>query len=403
MNSTVTQIAQIIAKRDDDDDCPTQSEYNGMLGLRVLSIFMVLISSSIGAFLPILTQRYSKNGVFSGETTKKVLRVAFFIARNFGSGVIFATAFIHLLDSGYEALTSPCLGGAFQEYPMAYAICMLSIFVIYLMEIISRHYVDRYVSRNGGPSQPSHTHGNFDFLMKDNSEEDHHSHANDTSIGAVHIHDDAADVENATDAHYHNHNNMDDEKDLENINNTTNGIATSSESDAESSLYDDDMSQRDIMNQIFAIFVLEFGIIFHSVWVGLTLGVAGEEFKTLFVVIVFHQMFEGLGLSTRIAECKWPKNKKHYPYLMALAYGLTTPITIAIGVGVRTSLNMANMTLSIVSGVADSISGGILLYNSFELLFGAFNEYPGNLKMKLLSYFTTCWGVGLMALLGKWA
>src|SRR5262249_34183896 len=45
--------------------------------------------------------------------------------------------------------------------------------------------------------------------------------------------------------------------------------------------------------QMTAIFILEFGIIFHSIFIGLTLAVSGTEFATLYVVLVFHQTFEG--------------------------------------------------------------------------------------------------------------
>ena len=37
-------------------------------------------------------------------------------AKYFGSGVIIATAFIHLLAPAYSELTSPCLGAAWQDY-----------------------------------------------------------------------------------------------------------------------------------------------------------------------------------------------------------------------------------------------------------------------------------------------
>jgi len=84
-------------------------------------------------------------------------------------------------------------------------------------------------------------------------------------------------------------------------------------------------------------------------------------------------------------------------------FTLTTPVAIAIGLGVRSSLNMESIGINIVSGVFDSISAGILMYNGFSLLFSAFNDYPGRLGMKLLAYVTTCFGVGIMALLGKWA
>ncbi|GAB1313435.1 high-affinity Zn(2+) transporter zrt1 [Madurella fahalii] len=57
------------------------------------------------------------------------------------------------------------------------------------------------------------------------------------------------------------------------------------------------------------IVVLEAGVIFHSLLIGLTLVVAGDStFTTLFVVILFHQMFEGIALSTRIATLGQPRS-----------------------------------------------------------------------------------------------
>ena len=48
--------------------------------------------------------------------------------------------------------------------------------------------------------------------------------------------------------------------------------------------------------QIAAFLILEFGVIVHSVIIGLTLATAGAEFSALYPVIVFHQSFEGLGI-----------------------------------------------------------------------------------------------------------
>ncbi|ODV60941.1 Zinc/iron permease, partial [Ascoidea rubescens DSM 1968] len=165
--------------------------------------------------------------------------------------------------------------------------------------------------------------------------------------------------------------------------------------------------------QLVAIFVLEFGIIFHSVFVGLSLTTSGDEFVTLYVVIVFHQFFEGLGLGARIACMKWPESKKLTPYLLAIAYGLTTPIAAAIGLGVRTSYVPGSRTSLIVTGMCDSISAGILLYSSLvelmaqEFLYTTeFDNSPNKkdgLKKLLAAYGLFIAGTALMACLGKWA
>lgn len=52
----------------------------------------------------------------------------------------------------------------------------------------------------------------------------------------------------------------------------------------------------------------------------------------------------------------------YVPVLGAIVYGLTTPVGIAAGLGVRTTYNPNSATASIVSGVLDSLSSGILIY-----------------------------------------
>lgn len=66
-----------------------------------------------------------------------------------------------------------------------------------------------------------------------------------------------------------------------------------------------------------ALFILEFGVIFHSVFIGLTLAVSGAEFTTLYIVLTFHQTFEGLALGSRLGSMEWPKSKKLVPYIVS--------------------------------------------------------------------------------------
>jgi zinc transporter 1/2/3 len=168
------------------------------------------------------------------------------------------------------------------------------------------------------------------------------------------------------------------------------------------------LSLEDYKAQMTAIFILEFGIIFHSVFIGLTLAVSGSEFDTLFVVLIFHQTFEGLGLGSRLAITPWPKHRRWTPYILALAYGLSTPIAIAVGLGVRKSYPPGSATTLIVNGVFDSISAGILIYTGLvELMAHEFmfsrSMQKASIRTLLAAFGTMCLGAGLMALLGKWA
>ena len=155
----------------------------------------------------------------------------------------------------------------------------------------------------------------------------------------------------------------------------------------------------DYAAQMTAIFILEFGVIFHSIFVGLTLAVAGDEFNILYVVLVFHQTFEGLGLGSRLAATPWPKSKQWTPYYLALAYGVSTPISIAAGLGVRTSYAPGTEKSLIVTGVFDSISAGILIYTGLvelmahEFMFSSYMR-SAPLKVVLYAFGIMCLGAG---------
>jgi zinc transporter 1/2/3 len=158
-------------------------------------------------------------------------------------------------------------------------------------------------------------------------------------------------------------------------------------------------SLEDYAAQMTAIFILEFGVIFHSIFIGLTLAVSGEEFNTLYVVLVFHQTFEGLGLGSRLAVTPWPSSKNWTPYVLALAYGLSTPISIAVGLGVRKTYPPNSQTTLIVNGVFDSISAGILIYTGLvelmahEFMFSNVMR-KASLKVVLSAFGIMCLGAG---------
>lgn len=160
--------------------------------------------------------------------------------------------------------------------------------------------------------------------------------------------------------------------------------------------------------QMTSIFILEFGVIFHSIFIGLTLAVAGEEFVVLYIVLTFHQTFEGLGLGSRLATARWPVRKWWMPWTLGALYGIATPVAIAIGLGVRTSFTPGTQKNLIIQGVFDSISAGILIYTGLvELMAHEFMFNPemrkASIRMMLFAFFCMVVGALLMALLGKWA
>jgi hypothetical protein len=85
-----------------------------------------------------------------------------------------------------------------------------------------------------------------------------------------------------------------------------------------------------------------------------------------------------------------PAKYNWIPIAGALLYGVTTPIGIAAGLGVRTTYNPGSTTASIVSGVMDSLSAGILIYTGLvEVRRYASMKYAWMLK--LVPPFLSCW------------
>ena len=111
--------------------------------------------------------------------------------------------------------------------------------------------------------------------------------------------------------------------------------------------------------------LLEAGILFHSIFIGMAVSVAqGTQFVVLLIAICFHQTFEGFALGSRIAalipllfEASSPK-----PWLMALAYGATTPIGQTLGIVLHSLYDPASEVGLLMVGVTNAVSSGLLLF-----------------------------------------
>ena len=447
-------MIDLIARDSPTDTCQTVSEYNGHQNIRILAVFIIMISSGLGVYFPILSSRYS------------FIRLpdwCFFIAKFFGSGVIVATAFIHLLQPASEALGNDCLGGTFVEYPWAFGICLMSLFLLFFTEIVTHYYVTKAMGEDD--HDPDNTNNNSSVSSHIDTDDSLDLSSSSNNNVEVFYNREISNIDGTSPATQNNNNNknpiivddsllkkdtfcehdfdydhhldkergdFDDYKiDLESgVNLQTETTITANKplskmvSVPGQDHYGHDEDHQDVtevgtpinrkekeqyLNQIFSVTILEFGIIFHSVFVGLSLSVSGEEFETLFIVLTFHQMFEGLGLGTRIAETPWPQSKRYTPWIMGLAFTLTSPIAAAIGIGVRNSFLPGSRTALITNGVFDSISSGILIYTGLvelmahEFLYSNQFKGPDGFKRMLYAYFIMCCGAALMALLGKWA
>lgn len=102
------------------------------------------------------------------------------------------------------------------------------------------------------------------------------------------------------------------------------------------------------------ITMLEGGILFHSVFVGMTISITVDGFIVLLVAILFHQMFEGLGLGSRIAAVPYPKGSIR-PWVLVVAFGTTAPIGQAIGLATRATYDPDSAFGLIIVGVFNAM------------------------------------------------
>ncbi|KAL8940341.1 MAG: hypothetical protein Q9216_002853 [Gyalolechia sp. 2 TL-2023] len=311
-------------------DC-TKVDRSYDMGIRIGTLFVMLATSSIAVFGPILLVRFAN--VRPGG-------YIFTILKQFGTGVIISTAFIHLLTHAELMFSNECLGVLKYEATTT-SIVVAGAFLTFLLQYTSFRLFEARSRNLASKSDDGHA----GSINGDSSEESSQTH--------VRVKEQVP--------------NMDDP---------------------------------------LSVMILEMGIIFHSAVIGVTLVVAGDYFyKILLVVIIFHQMFEGLALGVRIS--KLSAVRLRIKLLMASAFALITPIGMAIGLGVLNSFNGKDKATIIAIGTLDAFSAGILVWTGFIQMWS--NDWMyGDLRNA--GFVQTCLGMlalvsGLIAVsvLGKWA
>lgn len=154
--------------------------------------------------------------------------------------------------------------------------------------------------------------------------------------------------------------------------------------------------------------VLEIGIIFHSVIIGVTMGMSQNvcTIKTLVVALAFHQVFEGMGLGGCIAQAGFGLATVGY---MCLMFSVTTPLGILLGMFIfyLTGFDDSSTHALIIEGLLGSLSAGILVYMALVDLIAAdffhSKTMSSNPRLKKASYIALVLGSTSMSILALWA
>ena len=152
--------------------------------------------------------------------------------------------------------------------------------------------------------------------------------------------------------------------------------------------------------------VLEAGFVFHSIFVGIDLGITRDAAVTrpLMIALLFHQGFEGIALGSQFMRAEY-SNVKYA--CLAIIFVLITPIGVAIGIGIGNSYQSKSHTALGFEGAFNAVSAGILIYNGLvDLVLPAFDAAPRVLPrgmLQVVPWFFLFAGYCCMSLLAKWA
>ncbi|KAK3669839.1 hypothetical protein LTR78_010297 [Recurvomyces mirabilis] len=375
--------------------------------LHILALLLILTLSTLACSFPLLARRFPSLPIPS---------YTLFLSRHFGTGVLLATAFVHLLPTAYTSLTDPCLPRFWNEvYPaMSGFVAMVSVMVVVGIEMV-------FASKGA-----RHSHGGMDFGELRGSGEGQQKgrrpevgrrsssfrRFQQGSLGQRQQQERYEDYDERENVALREQRSP---RDLEALNKPLPPEPPSEDEDSDLDLDSyDPMANEDrqpltsangsaskqkrpsIANgrpnhpfrsvsfadsptfapspspltstaaeqrAILQCLLLEAGILFHSVFIGMALSVStGPAFLVLLVAISFHQTFEGLALGSRIAAISSFSTSSPKPWLMSVMYGVTTPIGQAIGLAVHTLYDPASQFGLLMVGIVNAISSGLLLY-----------------------------------------
>ncbi|KAL2222376.1 ZIP zinc transporter [Thermoascus aurantiacus ATCC 26904] len=388
------------------------------LPLHVIALFLVLGTSIGGCAFPVIAKKIK---------WLKIPPKVFFFCKHFGTGVLIATAFVHLLPTAFQSLNDPCLPPLFTEQypPLPGVIMMFSLFVLFIIELWLNAKTGghshggatgeglAYNASSSGPFGPGYRyHARQDSLSSEFTAVDEDARGISSSKTEAPQYPMGESEMPAWFVAFYEQYIHERERMLSLIQSVMSPkapepdyhrkeIASSVEQDPELGPVDSEVFRKMSLN----ITLLEGGILFHSVFVGMTVSIETDGFIVLLIAILFHQSFEGLGLGSRIAAVPYPKDSIR-PWLLVVAFGTTAPIGQAIGLIARTSYDPNSAFALILVGTFNAISSGLLIYAALvDLLAEDFlrEGHTMSKRQKILGFCYVLMGAAGMSIVGAFA
>ncbi|KAL7247282.1 hypothetical protein ACSBR2_002241 [Camellia fascicularis] len=318
--------------------------------LKLISIFVIFFTSVIGISSPVMLAR-----LFHG---KPVYDKAILIIKCFAAGVILSTSLVHVLPDAFDALADCQVASQhpWKDFPFSGLVTLIGVLAALLVDLTASSHVD--------------SHGKS-------------STKNYTPIGGEEL--EAAKKKSAVE--------------LGAVEEEGGGGGGEGEMAAEEVVR---------MKQKLVSQVLEIGIIFHSVIIGVTMGMSQNQctIRPLVAALAFHQIFEGMGLGGCIAQAGFSFGTTAY---MCFMFSVTTPIGIVLGMIIfsLTGYDDSSPNALILEGLLGSLSAGVLIYMGLVDLI-ALDFFHSKLMsseywLKKASFVALVLGSTSMSILALWA
>ena len=399
-------------------------------GLHVFAIFLILFVSMLGTAMPIMTKYIA---LFRDNP------FAFTVGKTAATGVLLSVSTIHLIHEGMVAFREHCVYDFFKDYePFYFFFALMAVLIMQAIDLQLATIAERWLKRNHEKNAES-----TDVVIVSESSDGGAAAAVDNVSGAERralLDEDAPLYAPASST------NPDTQKagmEGQREQSTTStgadertkaatgcadsaamfACAHNNSADAHTHIDEEgethghqhlfvsvplDMGS---IRRVIAAICMEFGVTLHSVFVGLAIGLTTDsELKPLLFALVFHQLFEGMAMGSRLVDASFEGNLETY---LALLFSVSAPVgmaaaTIAVSVSPDAMSGSGFVTMM---AILDSFCGGILLYLAFTLLLGDFvadmkhycaDGLPGRRLRKTVLYVALWIGMCLMAYVGKW-
>ncbi|CAO2818712.1 unnamed protein product [Amaranthus hypochondriacus] len=325
--------------------------------LKLISTFVIFLTSVIGITFPVILSKS-----FAG---KPVYDKATLVIKCYAAGVILSTSLVHVLPDAFDALNdcSVSTRHPWKDFPFAGLVTLIGSLLALLVDLTanSSHAELHSTSEGYARLDATHCHGGGEGEGK---------------VEMVVVVKESGDV--------------------------CEKVAVTAAETAEVEEMREKMRQRMVSQ------VLEIGIIFHSVIIGVTLGMSQNvcTIKPLVAALSFHQIFEGMGLGGCIAQAGFSFKTTAY---MCFMFAVTTPMGIILGMIIFsvTGYDDSSANALISEGLLGSLSSGILIYMALVDLISAdfFHNklMSSEAKIKKGCYIALVLGSISMSILALWA